>query len=649
MWGMLDTGGGIRAQLAEDNKVGNCGREWHVGFFFDGVGRNIDQDASEQRLSNVARLFRAYPDEDFNTDFVCHNKFYFSGMGTPYNEELISKLYTIMDQSLESMKEDLNDFAKETHEEISKEIRNRRGSWNETLKKIQDKLLDPKELRKKRNDIFKNMAKKSIVESTQWIRDNEIISAFFLTGEVTRINAAKVLFANAFVENSTNKNDSTAIKIKSISVSLYGYDTGAALARKFLDELLEEFCEKEGEDKYLFKKVPVNIVFAGFFDCSRHSPASNNNGLDYFLSLPGEITKNNKLKTAGKIAKVAFGEKAIELDTILPGTVKNALHLVAAYERRLWRSLYQLGGMNAEHKEILLPGCSEDVGGGLKPDEQKPSAELCRVALQKMYEAAYDAGVPYTDFSVLDENDSKVSRYFLMNDAVEGKSVKEWMKSYEMEVGQCQKETQSASESKVNDTDNKNDLPFDFYLDIYFKWLANQYYLYCTELYQLDEKLSLAHRKQISGHGPLAGTRINPNPEADEINAQIAELKSHWGWLDDVRRVATGLSNDFNYGRPMDTRMLNHEDIFRPAWKRAELFLDYYHKAWNGEELTEISWLGIDTIHSYFTHDLQTVDTGASINESFFLRRMAEYPKAKEKPEEKSEEQSPSPDLSGDD
>ncbi len=155
MWGMLDTGGGIRAQLAEDNKVGNCGREWHVGFFFDGVGRNIDQDASEQRLSNVARLFRAYPDEDFNTDFVCHNKFYFSGMGTPYNEELISKLYTIMDQSLESMKEDLNDFAKETHEEISKEIRNRRGSWNETLKKIQDKLLDPKELRKKRNDIFK--------------------------------------------------------------------------------------------------------------------------------------------------------------------------------------------------------------------------------------------------------------------------------------------------------------------------------------------------------------------------------------------------------------------------------------------------------------------------------------------------------------
>ena len=30
----------------------------------------------------------------------------------------------------------------------------------------------------------------------------------------------------------------------------------------------------------------------------------------------GKITKNNKLKTVGKIAKVAFGEN-IELDTIL--------------------------------------------------------------------------------------------------------------------------------------------------------------------------------------------------------------------------------------------------------------------------------------------------------------------------------------------
>lgn len=47
----------VRAQQSEDGKVGNCGRIWHVAFFFDGVGRNIDRDATDCRLSNIARLF----------------------------------------------------------------------------------------------------------------------------------------------------------------------------------------------------------------------------------------------------------------------------------------------------------------------------------------------------------------------------------------------------------------------------------------------------------------------------------------------------------------------------------------------------------------------------------------------------------------
>ncbi|EAN4681863.1 hypothetical protein EHN46_23595 [Salmonella enterica] len=655
MMASLDTGGAVRAQQAEDNNVGNCGRVWHVGFFFDGVGRNIDQDAPDHRLSNIARLFRAYPDENFNTDFVCHNKFYFSGMGTPYNDDAFSKLYTVMDQSLESMKDDLKDIGKDAAKDAAKDVLTGKGPWFETLKNGLDNLLKPEDLKKKRSDIFKNMVKKSIIESTSWIRDNEFISAHFLTGEPTRLNAAKVQFANAFLENSKSKNDTPPIKIKSISISLYGYDTGATLARKFLDEFLEDICEKIGEDQYQFQKVPVDIVFAGFFDCSRHSPASNNNGLDYFFSMAGKATRDKRVETVGDIASVAFGEKAIELDTALPETVKQALHLAAAYERRLWRGLYRLGSTKSEHKEMMLPGCSEDVGGGLKPDEQKPSAELCRVALHTMYNAAHDAGVPFPDIDTLYEQNPVIASYFLINDTVEGRSVSNWMACYKKEVNQYwQDNLTSTVYSRVYGTDNVSDAAFDFYLDIYFIWLAKQYYLYCTELNQLDEQLSLAHREQISGYGPLAGTGVNPNPKADDINAQITELKTLWGWLDDVRCVATGLSNDFNYGRPMDTRMINHEDIYRPAWRRAELFLDFYHKAWDGEKIPEISWPGINTLHSYFAHDLQTVDTGASISESFFLRRMAECPKPEEKPDEQSgkndkdEQQSP-PDLSGGD
>ncbi|MGI4913527.1 hypothetical protein ACRXCX_24985, partial [Escherichia coli] len=82
----------VRAQQSEVGKVGNCGRIWHVAFFFDGVGRNIDRDATDCRLSNIARLFRAYPDEQKNTGDTCYNKFYFSGMGTAYHDDSVDKL-----------------------------------------------------------------------------------------------------------------------------------------------------------------------------------------------------------------------------------------------------------------------------------------------------------------------------------------------------------------------------------------------------------------------------------------------------------------------------------------------------------------------------------------------------------------------------
>lgn len=62
-----------RAQQAEEAKLGNCSRIWHIGFFFDGIHRNIEQDAPEQRLSNVARLFRAFPEQKQDNPQNTHN------------------------------------------------------------------------------------------------------------------------------------------------------------------------------------------------------------------------------------------------------------------------------------------------------------------------------------------------------------------------------------------------------------------------------------------------------------------------------------------------------------------------------------------------------------------------------------------------
>ncbi|MGT8958176.1 hypothetical protein ACVV4G_15845 [Escherichia coli] len=90
------------------------------------------------------------------------------------------------------------------------------------------------------------MAAKSVgkagIESTPWLRDSEAMSAYFMTGEPVRLEAAKRLFKKFYTENM--KGD---VPIKKISVSLYGFDLGATLARKFLDNFLKEVCLKNKE------------------------------------------------------------------------------------------------------------------------------------------------------------------------------------------------------------------------------------------------------------------------------------------------------------------------------------------------------------------------------------------------------------------
>lgn len=73
-----------RASQACEYELGNCSRTLHLGFFFDGVGRNIEQDAPENRLSNVARLFRAYPALEDSLYDATYWKFYISGLGPPF-------------------------------------------------------------------------------------------------------------------------------------------------------------------------------------------------------------------------------------------------------------------------------------------------------------------------------------------------------------------------------------------------------------------------------------------------------------------------------------------------------------------------------------------------------------------------------------
>lgn len=79
-----------------------------------------------------------------------------------------------------------------------------------------------------------------------------------MTGEPIRLEAAKKQFEKFYTENMKG-----SVPVKKISVSLYGFDMGATLARKFLDNFLQELCQKNKEGIYQYKNVSVDIAFVG--------------------------------------------------------------------------------------------------------------------------------------------------------------------------------------------------------------------------------------------------------------------------------------------------------------------------------------------------------------------------------------------------
>ncbi|HID7510264.1 DUF2235 domain-containing protein [Enterobacter hormaechei] len=583
-----------RAQQAEDAGLGNCSRIWHLGFFFDGIHRNIEQDAPEHRLSNIARLFRAFPDERENIPSITYNAFYISGLGTPFNETVVEKLHTVMDSGLGSIKDNL----KEQPGEMAKEAAwdsIKGNNWYEILKNQGKKLINPTEWKKLASDTARKAAKKVSIEATPWLRDNPVVADMLVTGADTRIASTKISFEEGYKE-AVKK---SPVPIKLISVSLFGFDLGATLARKFLDNLLKDICKKEG-DKYTYQGIPVDIVFTGLFDCSRRTSASNNNGVDYFISAFGGPIKG---------ISVLLGDKSIDQDTPLPESVKKSLHLVAAHETRVWRCLYRTGN-NPAHKEELYPGCAEDIGGGLKPDEQKPSAELCRVALHRMYSEATMAGVPFPDFQSLDKIDTDVAAYFIVQDNVKNQSVLQWAEAY-----------QSALPFTSLSTACQNR-----HLDSYIDWLGRQYYQYRTECmkYEKQRGETLASAGASAG---FAGITQEAKETAGQYANELAVLQQNWGWLDDVKNAAIRMRNSMEQN-PMDRRRDIVPNVYGPALWRAKRFLDYFHAA----NLGKPQPFPIDTapseMYAWFVHDLQTVDKGAGISQDFFVIRSMEMPEA---------------------
>ena len=199
------------------------------------------------------------------------------------------------------------------------------------------------------------------------------------------------------------------VPIKKFLFHYYGFDLGATLARKILDNFLKEVCLKNKEKKHQYKNALVDIAFIGLWLFSAFT-LSSNNGLDYFLC--GWVYQENDW--------FSMGEKAIDQDSPLPDIVVNNPSPAAAHERRPWRGLYLLGKKRIQWiqkpQEELLPGCSEYwwwLETGWTEAQYRTVAGLHYAICH----AACQAGVPFPVWhfgSIWYES----CQLFIMNDAV---------------------------------------------------------------------------------------------------------------------------------------------------------------------------------------------------------------------------------------
>ena len=247
-----------------------------------------------------------------------------------------------------------------------------------------------------------------------------------------------------------------------------------------------------------------------------------------------------------------------------------------------------------------MPGCSDDIGGGLKPDVQKPSADLSRVPLRKMYQEAMKAGVPFLDLNALYNTDRIVWSYLNLRDSVKSQSVDQWVETYQSAVN-----ARALSYRALNR-----------HLDDYFEWLSRQFYEYKSELRRLEGIRNGIMTSASSASG-LLGLSSQARQEMDSVTEDIATLKKHWGWLSDVASAASLLLTQKFYYPPK----IYLDNILEPALLRARMFLDCGTAGHDGKA-PPLKWcMGASVLYAWFVHDVQRAE---GINDAYFSVRWLE-------------------------
>lgn len=215
--------------------------------------------------------------------------------------------------------------------------------------------------------------------------------------------------------------------ILEINVAAFGFSRGAALARAFINMVMERRCNLK-DRKWVLKNGnwPVRYRFMGLFDtvASVGLPMSSNTTGFYESArsdTSGMIANRLKKYEVTRPEELAFASGARSGTDPAPGdqhghrewgarlviheTVEEVRHFIAAHELRNSFPVDSVSilskGLIAKPShfyESIYPGAHSDVGGGYAPGEGgkgiRPSESLSLIPLRQMFDHALRCGVP---------------------------------------------------------------------------------------------------------------------------------------------------------------------------------------------------------------------------------------------------------------
>ncbi|WP_446022728.1 DUF2235 domain-containing protein [Billgrantia sp. Q4P2] len=451
----------------------------------------------------MARLYETFPDQMSDQPGRRFRKLYLPGLGTPLESGVSESLATVgrmaPDEAGNTLKKLMSGSIREA---VGSGLLEESGrAWWETSRRtLAEQFSSLKSWLKAPLYSVAHLG----VESWSPLRDSPLMAHLLTSGAASRLTKA----IREFEEEVTLAN-SAGMPLGTIRVSVFGFDFGAALAKAFIRELLDKRCERQG-DTYRYQDAAVVVAFAGLFDCV-HRTHPDMGLLEAPLPTVTAIDDGGPLHPA----------------------CRRAVHLIAAQERRITRRCRPLGGQRANWHEELLPGISEDVGGGLKPGEQKVSAELSRYALHRMYRMAHRAGVPVPSLEQLYQSKPDVAAYFMVDDEIDGHTLPSLAAAY---AEATRKYREPSAES------------FLFHAELYLSWLAKRYLIYRDTRAALEARLGALPSRTPSGVlGVPTASLTRPDEwedivaTAEEVEQALAELEAQWGWLKEVDREARAI------------------------------------------------------------------------------------------------------------